>query len=427
MRISLIAFIFASIHLSSTTGKSPTPLEQKLRDVEISGVQFFKSPLNEVMTELGRLAKKFDSKEKDPAKKGLNIIAIKEPNDGFPNVTITLNSMSLGQMIQFITETVEWQYEVRANAVVVSKYGRASKGTPLETEFYEVTQGSINRMTRGGTAGGGAGSDPFEPASGGGKGDDQGSKIKQFLEGTGIPFDETKGHQFVFDGFQIIVTHDRRSLDLIENVLRKLDSDFKRQVSVTFRLLETPVGLIDQVIAETAEAESDKTFRSILSREQAGRLLKVLLKEKQVELLHAANLLIMDAEPSSYSSTTEIIYPTDFISPPENNQSKLPQSLARFETVAPNNEQPGLREIGLTIDLTPRTMKYGTVNLELLPKLTRLIGHEEYGRGIKMPVFWSWQINTVVNLGSDETMISRGASSQEKKEIIVFVEASILK
>ena len=259
------------------------------------------------------------------------------------------------------------------------------------------------------------------------KRDDQGSKIKQFLKGAGIPFDETKGHQFVFDGFQIIVTHDRRSLDLIENVLRKLDSDFKRQVSVTFRLLETPLGLIDQAIAETAEAESDKRFRSILSREQAGRLLKVLLKEKQVELLHAPNLLIMDAQPTSYSSTTEIIYPTDFISTPENIQSKLPKSLARFETVAPNNEQPGLREIGLTIDLTPRTMKYGTVNLELLPKLTRLIGHEEYGRGIKMPVFWSWQINSVVTLDSDETMISRGASSQEKKEIIVFVEASILK
>jgi hypothetical protein len=33
----------------------------------------------------------------------------------------------------------------------------------------------------------------------------------------------------------------------------------------------------------------------------------------------------------------------------------------------------------------------------------------------------------VVTLDSDETMISRGASSQEKKEIIVFVEASILK
>lgn len=427
MRISLIAFIFASIPLASTTGKSPTPLEQKLRDIEISGVQFFESPLNEVLTELQRLAKKFDSKEKDPAQKGLNVIAIKEPNERFPNVTITLNSMSLGQMIQFITETVKWQYEVRANAVIVSKYGSTSKGTPLETEFYKITQSTINRMTGGTSPIRGNAADPFGPNAKGDTGDDQGSKIKSFLEGKGIPFDATKGSQFVFDGFQMIVTHDRRSLDLIENVLRKLDSDFRKQVSVTFRLLETPLGLIDQVIAETAEAESGKQFRSIMNREQAGNLLKVLLKDKQVELLHAPNLLIMDAEPTSYSSTTEIIYPTDFIPPPENNQSNLTKPLARFETMAPDNENPGLREIGLTIDLTPRTMKYGTIALELWPRLTRLIGHEEYGQGIKIPVFWSWQINTAVTLGPNETMISRGASSQEKKEIIVFVEASILK
>ena len=53
---------------------------------------------------------------------------------------------------------------------------------------------------------------------GGGAGDDTGVKIKAFLEGAGIPFDDAKGHKFVFDGFQMIVTHDRRSLDLIERI-----------------------------------------------------------------------------------------------------------------------------------------------------------------------------------------------------------------
>ena len=81
----------------------------------------------------------------------------------------------------------------------------------------------------------------------------------------------------------------------------------------------------------------------------------------------------------------------------------------------------------MTIDLTPRVEKYETVTLELLPKLTRLTGHEEYGQGIKFPVFWSWKINTAVTLGFNETMISRGASSLEKNEIIVFIEASVLK
>ena len=55
-----------------------------------------------------------------------------------------------------------------------------------------------------------------------GNGDDTGQKIKAFLEGAGIPFDDAKGHKFVFDGFQMIVTHDRRSLDLIERILAKM-------------------------------------------------------------------------------------------------------------------------------------------------------------------------------------------------------------
>ena len=54
--------------------------------------------------------------------------------------------------------------------------------------------------------------DPFAaPGAGAGAGaDDTGIKIKSFLEGAGIPFDDTKGHKFVFDGFQMIVTHERR-------------------------------------------------------------------------------------------------------------------------------------------------------------------------------------------------------------------------
>jgi len=285
------------------------------------------------------------------------------------------------------------------------------KNRPLETEFYELPQGTIARMT-----GGGVGPEGANPSS----------AIKQFLEEADISFDAAQGHKFVFDGFQMIVTHERRSLDLLEKIIRKLDADLNKQVSVTFRVLEAPLGLIDQVLSKTAKAESEKKFRSIINREHAGRLLEDLLKDKQVEFLHAPNLLIMDGQPTRYSSSREVIYPTDFIPPIESNNSKPSQPIAQFDTVAPDDEQPGFREVGLRIDLTPRVEKYQTIALELMPKLTRLVGHEEYGQGTKIPVFWSWKINTSVTLGLDETMISRGASSEERKEIIVFIEASLL-
>ena len=67
---------------------------------------------------------------------------------------------------------------------------------------------------------------------GAGGADDPGQKIKAFLEGAGISFDDGKGHKFVFDGFQMIVTHDRRSLALIERYscqIRRSQNEVKRR------------------------------------------------------------------------------------------------------------------------------------------------------------------------------------------------------
>ena len=73
MKFSLVAFlasfILLLIPLESSDGTSPTPLEQKFKDIQIPGVQFFESPLNEVMAELQRQARKFDLKEKILQKK----------------------------------------------------------------------------------------------------------------------------------------------------------------------------------------------------------------------------------------------------------------------------------------------------------------------------------------------------------------------
>ena len=186
-----------------------TELEDKLSLIKIPEVRFFKSPLDEAMKELMLKSKQFDLTEPDPAKKGIPIIVM-QPSDGnsFPLVTIKIRNMELGKIIQWITEMVSWTYDIKADSVIISKNGGGFKGRALETKFYEVTQGTINRMA--GTGGGA---------------DDTGQKIKAFLEGVGIRFDDGKGHKFVFDGFQMIVTHDRRSLDLIELILAKLDQD----------------------------------------------------------------------------------------------------------------------------------------------------------------------------------------------------------
>ena len=223
--------------------EGPSNIEAKLKLIEIPGADFFNSPLSEAMTELQRQARLFDLTEPDPAKKGLNIIPLIGEEEE-PTVNIKLNSMPLGKMIEFITEMVGWTFDVRSDAVVIQKTGGSFKGRPLETEFYQMAPGTLQRLT-GSSGGGQADADPFaDPGAGGGGGGDDGIQIRAFLENTGIPFIDAKGHKFAFDGFQMIITHERRFLDLIERILSKLDEESSKQVEIEAKFLEVQEGAL---------------------------------------------------------------------------------------------------------------------------------------------------------------------------------------
>ena len=89
---------------------------------------------------------------------------------------------------------------------------------------------------------------PFaDPGAGGGGGGDDGIQIRAFLENTGIPFIDAKGHKFAFDGFQMIITHERRFLDLIERILSKLDEESSKQVEIEAKFLEVQEGALDEI------------------------------------------------------------------------------------------------------------------------------------------------------------------------------------
>ena len=522
-------------------------LEDKLSLIKIPEVPFFESPLDEAMQELMLKSKQFDLTEQDPAKKGVQIIVKQPPDDEpFPLVTITLNSMELGKMIQWITEMVSWTYDIRADAVVISKTGGSFKGRPLETEFYEVTQGTINRMTGGGGGGmGGGAADPFAPppAGGGGGADDTGLKIKAFLEGAGIPFDDSKGHKFVFDGFQMIVTHDRRSLDLIERILAKLDQDSSRQVEIETKFLEVQEGALDEITFDwqynfgnpvverdpitgvplqdskgrdklafektiggntrtLAEAHSpsglarditisypdnpdadriianptptlpgkigigtgvspllnvQKNFNlsagSILPDFQAGILINALKRKQGTDLLSAPRVTVMDGQLATITVAQEFIYPTDYqpaqapgaggggggglggLGGGVGGGITIQSATPSFDTVAPEDENPGFREVGVVLEVTPTIEKYNSINLDLKPKVTEFDGFVEYGgpsgtigtgfstatvlapSGILMPIFSVRKVQTQVTIFDGATVIIGGLTREEVKTV----------
>jgi general secretion pathway protein D len=519
-----------------------TDLENKLDLIKIPSVPFFESPLDEVMQELMRQAKQFDLTESDPAKKGVQIIVLKPEGEELPPVTITLQSLELGKMIQFITEMVGWTYDIRADAVVISKTGGSFKGRPMETEFYEVPQATINRMTGGSGGGGGAAADPFAPPpmAGAGGDDDTGLKIKAFLEGAGIPFDDAKGHKFVFDGVsQIIVTHDRRSLDFIERILAKMDGEAGIQVEIETKFLEVQEGALDEISFDWKYAFGNPTYEinpatgapvldtrgnpkvlyentyigntrtlatahspssvarettvtypnnpdnnrafnsplpgipgtsaqlgtgvnplmevgtnllssgtSVLPNVQATVLVNALKRKQGTDLLSAPRVTVMNGTQATITIAQEFIYPTDYQPAPQTTGGgggvlgggggqpiQIQPATPSFDTVAPDDEQPGFREVGVVLNVTPTVQKYNQIHLQLNPKVTEFDGFIEYGgssvslssssfgptvispSGILMPIFSVRKVLTEVTVFDGATVIIGGLTREEVKTV----------
>ena len=399
---------------------------------------------------------------------------------------------------------------------------------------------------------GGGAADPFAPppaGGGGGGADDTGLKIKSFLEGAGIPFDDGKGHKFVFDGFQMIVTHDRRSLDLIERILAKLDQDSSRQVEIETKFLEVQEGALDEISFDWAYnwggalplfgSDGQQTFDStgnpvmswnkgltgntrtlatahsptgvnrdtiisipdnddaslsipnpvprlpgkigigegvsplvditndkstlemgaggsmIIGGSQAKLLISALKRKQGTDLLSAPRVTVMDGQLAQITVAQEFIYPTNYEPAPAptaggggggfGNQGggglggaiQIQSATPSFEVVAPEDEEPGFREVGVVLEVTPTIEKYNSINLDLKPKVTEFDGFIEYGgsaamigtsqvgappmiiqpSGILMPIFSVRKVVTQVTIFDGATVIIGGLTREEVKTV----------
>jgi len=524
--------------------EGPSNIEDKLKLIEIPGADFFNSPLSEAMTELQRQARLFDLTEPDPAKKGLNIIPL-IGEDEEPTVNIKLNSMPLGKMIEFITEMIGWTFDIRSDAVVIQKTGGTFKGRPLQTEFYTMNPTTVQRLT-GSSGGVEADADPFAPVGGGeNNGGDDGIKIREFLENTGIPFMDSKGHKFAFDGFQMIITHERRYLDLIERILSKLDEESSKQVEIEAKFLEVQEGALDEIsfdwqyawgdaallggiddagnyipaldsqgnpvrsyprvmsgntrtlatahsptgisrdtlismpgnesgstvlpnptpllpgkigigagvsplmdITNTKDGVEDGSM--IIGSSQAKLMISALKRKQGTDLLSAPRVTVKDGLSATITVAQEFIYPTAYGEPKLSGMTNndeggggggdviaIAPGVPEFENTAPIGEQPGFREVGVVLTVTPTIEKYNSINLKLNPKVTEFDGFIEYGgqsamigkadageapmviapSGYLMPIFSVRKVDTEVSIFDGATVIIGGLTREEVKTV----------
>ncbi len=239
---------------SRTVSGQSLPLAQKLASIQIPSVSFNRVELLRVAQSLSTLAEEFDSSTEGP--KGVNVVLL-DPSDRNPVVTLSLRNLSLKRVLDFVTDSVGYQYEVQQDAVVIRPGGETSS---LDTAFFPIARSTVIRMTGIGgshspTAG--AATDAFGSkgselagstvaaaaslAAGGG----EAGALRAFLQSAGVVFDSTPGASLAYDGSAMIVTQTPRNLERIRNILNRYND--VRQVEIEAKFMEVQQGALDEM------------------------------------------------------------------------------------------------------------------------------------------------------------------------------------
>jgi general secretion pathway protein D len=225
------------------SGDSST--QRKLSSIIIPQVNFSGMELTRVIETLSEL-----SVEYDPERVGVNIVVLFNREQSNPRVNISLRNLNLDRILQFVTQQVNFAYDVGADAVTVAPSDGLDGTSNTITEFFPISRATVIRLTGfrdvGGSSGGSV--DPFAaPSSGGSSAPSQNDEVEAlqvFFQSAGVNFD-LPGASLAFDGEQLIITQSRRNLERMRVILRNYNE--VKQVEIESKFLEVQQGDLDEL------------------------------------------------------------------------------------------------------------------------------------------------------------------------------------
>lgn len=215
---------------------------KQMKNIIIPQVNFSGMELTRVIDTLSEL-----SVEYDPSGRGVNIVPLFDPNERNPRVNISLRNLNLDLILKFVTQQVNFAYDVGGDAVTVDYTDQNGGESSNLTEFFPISRATIIRIVgiRGG-ASSVPSADPFaEPkASVDSSSSDDTQAMKQFFQSAGVNFD-LPGADLAFDGEQLIVTQTPRNLERMRVILRNYNE--VKQVEIEAKFLEVSQSDIEEL------------------------------------------------------------------------------------------------------------------------------------------------------------------------------------
>ena len=230
--------VYTGNNVGTIGQKTDSVVEVKLRDIIIPNVNFPDPgvPLAHAINTLSALSVDYD--KSTDGKKGVNIVLFDAGEA--KNVVLALRDLSLGQILDWVTQQAGYQYDIEKDTIVVRKANEAANAS-MDTMDFPITGATVTRMIGFKAAGGGA--DSSDPFGGGGGGENKEEPIKQFLIKAGVEFGP--GASLAFDGTKLWVTNSRRNLDKVRNILLRYNEI--KQVEIEAKFMEVNQGALKEL------------------------------------------------------------------------------------------------------------------------------------------------------------------------------------
>ena len=238
-------------------------ITEKLRSIIIPRIDFEDTTVEEAIDFLRLRAAELDTRELDPARKGVNFV-IRRPRASTPGTAapdaglnagsaddalplggsdpgslrvreLRLRNVPLGVALKYIGDQTKLRYKVDDFAVTLVP--QTEGGEDIFTRTFRVPPDFNTALDTGGDAGGGGAADPFaEPKAGGAATLTARKPILDLLKAAGINFPDGSSATLSNSGV-LLVTNTPSELDKVEQLVQTLNTAPK-QVKITTKFVE---------------------------------------------------------------------------------------------------------------------------------------------------------------------------------------------
>lgn len=408
-------------------------IRNRLKDVYLPKVEFRRLPLSEVVETLSEM-----SLAHSPDGQGLNMVLM-DPEGRDPYVSILLRRLSLERILDFIVESVGYEYDLQADAVII-RPGQGP-GFGLETAFYPISRSTLIRLTGlpddpqlGAVAGI---QDPFSDVA---RHEPEGRNrseeaLRSFLQRAGIPFSGIEGASLALADGQLIVTQTPRNHSKVERLLRRYREI--KQVEIEARFLEVQernleeLGLEWTLVGEDGDTLSNAPVRTLSNAFTVGRdesriliersegdapslsqgppilpiqvdlaeearpalnlttplgeldlklLVRALERQSGNDLLSAPKLTVLSGKTAEIVVAEEFRYPESYgDTSAEVGTGDSTSGSAGVAITAGTPRSFTTRNVGVEMEVTPTVEEDNAISLLLKPKVTEFEGFVEFG------------------------------------------------